>query len=176
MLATAMAILAFGSEQVQADVTPKFMDGVHFACEATFDAIVEDTAYYQGQPVAVSGSFSLYYWPDGSRLFVGMKLGVLPDGGQWRAPSNAYVVSGYRTNLSEQQAQSEAENPGFRFFVYDPGGTQTANALGRLGSEGLLEVAYTFEGGPMPMTFRVQYSDQQAQTWSECLDALIHRD
>lgn len=176
MLAIAFALLALGSEQIGANVSPKFMNGVHFACEASFDVAVEDSAYYGGQPVVVSGSYSLYYWPDRSRLFVGMKLGVMPLHGQWRAPSNAYVFNGYRTNLSEQQAQSEAENPGFRLFVYDPAGAETVNAMGRLASEGLLDVAYTFEGGSMPMTFRVSYDDQQTATWGECVDALTQRD
>lgn len=176
MLAFALATLAFGSEQIGANVSPKFMNGVHFACEASFDVGVEDSAYYGGQRVVVSGSYSLYYWPDRSRLFVAMKLGVMPPSGQWRAPSNAYVVNGYRTSLSEQQAQSDAENPGFRLFVYDAAGAQTVNAMGRLASEGLLDVAYTFEGGSMPMTFRVAYDTQQSPTWGECVNALITRD
>ena len=176
MLLTTLAVLALGFEQISTEVTPKFMNGVHFACEASFESIVQDTAYYQGRPVAVSGSFTLYNWPDQSRLFVGMKLGISPDGTQWRAPANAYVVNGYRTNLSEQQAQSEAESPGFRLFVYDPGGEETANAIGRLSGEGLLDVAYTFEGGSMPMTFAIQLTEQQTASWGECIDALISRD
>lgn len=176
MLLTALAGIALGSEQISAEVAPKFRDGVHFACEASFEAIVQDTAYFQGQPVAVSGSFTLYNWPDQSRLFVGMKLGVSPDGTQWQAPTNAYIVNGYRTNLAEQQAQSEAENPGFRLFVYDPGGAETVNAIGRLGGEGLLNVAYTLGDGAMPMTFPIQLSVQQTAAWGECIDALISRD
>jgi len=176
MLAFALATLVFGSEQIGANVSPKFMNGVHFACEASFDVAVEDSAYYGGQPVVVSGSYSFYYWPDQSRLFVAMKLGVMLSSGEWRAPSNAYVFNGYRTNLSEQQAQSDAENPGFRLFVYDPAGAETVNAMGRLASEGLLDVAYTFEGGSMPMTFQVAYGNKHTSTWAECVDALITRD
>lgn len=176
MLVTALAMFALATEQVRAEVSPKFMEGVHFACEAAFDVVVEDTAYHQGRSVAVSGSFTLYNWPDQSRLFVGMKLGVSPEGGDWLAPAEAYVVNGYRTNLSEQQAQSEAENPGFRLFVYNPGGAETVHAIGRLSGEGALDVAYALEGGSMPMTFRVQLSDQQTTEWGQCIDALVSRD
>lgn len=176
MLAIFVAALALSPEQLSAEVTPKFMEGVHFACEASFETIIQDTAYHQGRPVVIAGSFSLYYWPDQSRLFVSMKLGVSPDGTQWRAPANAYVVNGYQTNLSEQQAQSEADSPGFRLFVYDPGGEETLNAIGRLGGEGTLNVAYTFEGGSMGMTFPVQLTDQQAAAWSECIEELVRRD
>lgn len=176
VLVTALALMAIGDEQVRIEVSPKFMEGVHFACEAAFDVVVDDTAYHQGRPVAVSGSFSLYYWPDQSRLFVGMKLGVRPEAGAWLAPADAYVVNGYRSNRSEQQAQSEAESSGFRLFVYDPGGPETVHAIGRLSAEGALDVAYTLEGGSMPMTFGVQLSDEQTTTWGQCVDALISRD
>lgn len=47
MLATALAILTLQSQAHTETVvvSPKFRDGVHFACEASFDAYVQDTAY-----------------------------------------------------------------------------------------------------------------------------------
>ena len=56
-LVLALAVTAQAQTEVVA-VNPKFMDGVHFACEASFDVYVVDTAYFRGQPVAVSGSFT----------------------------------------------------------------------------------------------------------------------
>lgn len=177
MLIAALAALALGFQQTSANVTPKFRDGVHFACETDFEVIVQDTAYFQGQPVVVSGSFTFYNWPDRSRVFIGMKLGVLAEAnGDWRAPTNAYVVNGYKTNLSEQLAQSEAENPGFRLFVYDFTGAETLNSVARLTSEGRLDVAYTYGGGSMPMTFPVTLASEQAAAWGECVTALAGRD
>ena len=179
MLATALAILALQS-QVHTEsvvVSPKFRDGVHFACEASFDVYVVDTAYFRGQPVAVSGSFTFYNWPDQSRVFIGMKLGVLAvENGGWRPPANAYVVNGYRTNLSEQQANIEAEDPNFRLFVFDLSGEETMKAMLRLSDEGRLDVAYTMQGGSMPTTFPVTLSDEQAQQWADCTSTLAGRD
>jgi hypothetical protein len=179
MLATALAILALQS-QAQTEtvlVSPKFMDGVHFACEASFDVYVVDTAYFQGQSVAISGSFTFYNWPDQSRIFVGMKLGVLAvENGGWRPPANAYVVNGYRTNLSEQQASIEAEDPNFRLFAFDFTGEETMKAILRMADEGQLDVAYTMEGGSMPTTFPVTFTDEQAAQWAECTSALASRD
>jgi hypothetical protein len=179
MLATALAILALQS-QVHTEsvvVSPKFRDGVHFACEASFDVYVVDTAYFRGQPVAVSGSFTFYNWPDQSRVFIGMKLGVLAvENGGWRPPANAYVVNGYRTNLSEQQANIEAEDSNFRLFVFDLSGEETMKAMLRLSDEGRLDVAYTMQGGSMPTTFAVTLSDEQAQQWADCTSTLASRD
>jgi hypothetical protein len=179
MLVTALAILAIQS-QAQTEsvvVSPKFMDGVHFACEASFDVYVVDTAYFRGRPVAVSGGFTFFNWPDQSRVFVGMKLGVLAvENDGWRPPANAYAVNGYRTNLSEQQASIEAEDPNFRFFVYDFTGEETMNAMTRLSYEGQLDVAYTMEDGSMPTTFPVMLTDEQALQWAECTSALAGRD
>lgn len=179
MLATALAILALQS-QVPTEsvvVSPKFRDGVHFACEASFDVYVVDTAYFRGQPVAVSGSFTFFNWPDQSRVFIGMKLGVLAvENGGWRPPANAYVVNGYRTNLSEQQANIEAEDPNFRLFVFDLSGEETMKAMLRLSDEGRLDVAYTMQGGSMPTTFPVTLSDEQAQQWADCTSTLASRD
>lgn len=179
MLATALAILALQS-QVHTEsvvVSPKFRDGVHFACEASFDVYVVDTAYFRGQPVAVSGSFTFFNWPDQSRVFIGMKLGVLAvENGGWRPPANAYVVNGYRTNLSEQQANIEAEDPNFRLFVFDLSGEETMKAMLRLSDEGRLDVAYTMQGGSMPTTFPVTLSDEQAQQWADCTTTLASRD
>lgn len=179
MLATALAILALQS-QVHTEsvvVSPKFRDGVHFACEACFDVYVVDTAYFRGQPVAVSGSFTFFNWPDQSRVFIGMKLGVLAvENGGWRPPANAYVVNGYRTNLSEQQANIEAEDPNFRLFVFDLSGEETMKAMLRLSDEGRLDVAYTMQGGSMPTTFPVTLSDEQAQQWADCTTTLASRD
>jgi hypothetical protein len=179
MLTTVLAILAIQS-QAQTEtvmVSPKFRDGVHFACEASFDVYVVDTAYFRGQPVAVSGSFTFYNWPDQSRVFVGMKLGVLAvDNGGWRPPANAYVVNGYRTNLSEQQANIEAEDPNFRLFVFDFAGEETMKALLRMSDERRLDVAYTMEGGSMPTTFPVALTDEQALQWADCTSALASRD
>lgn len=177
MILAALAAIVLGSETIHVAVTPKFRDGVHFACETDFEVIVQDTAYHQGQPVVVSGSFAIYNWPDPSRLFVVMKLGLLPDAnGAWRAPTNAYVVNGYRSNLSEQQAQSNAENPGFRLFVYDLTGEQTITAIARLTAESRLDVAYTLDGGSMPMTFPVQLTEDMSEQWGDCVEALAGRD
>lgn len=179
MLATALAILSMQS-QAQTEtvvVSPKFRDGIHFACEARFDVYVVDTAYFRGSPVAVSGSFTFYNWPDQSRVFIGMKLGVLAvENGGWRPPSNGYVVNGYKTNLSEQQANIEAEDPSFRLFVYDFTGAETLNAMTRMSTEGRLEVAYTMRGGSMPTTFPVTLTNEQAMQWAECTSALAGRD
>ena len=179
MLATAFAILALQS-QAQTEtvvVSPKFRDGVHFACEASFDVYVVDTAYFRGQPVAISGSFTFYNWPDQSRVFVGMKLGVLAvENGGWRPPANGYVVNGYRTNLSEQQANIEAEDPNFRLFVFDFTGEETMKAMLRMSDEGQLDVAYTMEGGSMPTTFPVTLTNEQAVQWADCTSALASRD
>lgn len=175
-LVLALAVTAQAQTEVVA-VNPKFMDGVHFACEASFDVYVVDTAYFRGQPVAVSGSFTFYNWPDGSRMFVGMKLGVLAvENGGWRAPSNGYVVNGYRTNLREQQANIEAEDPNFRLFVFDFTGEETMSAMLRMSDEGRLDVAYTMEGGSMPTTFPVMLTDEQALQWADCTSALAGRD
>ena len=177
MLVATLAAMAFGSETASVSVNPRFLEGVHFACEAAFDVVVEDTAYFQGQSVAVSGSFSFYNWPDRSRVFVGMKLGILGGFNEaWRAPSNAYVVNGYKTNLSEQQAQSEADLPGFRLFVYDFSGEQTMMAIARLAAEGRMNVAYTIDGGSMPTTFPIQLTDEMSGEWGECVRALVGRD
>lgn len=173
MLLTAIALDA---ATLRTDIAPKFMDGVHMACEASFDVILEDTAYHQGQPVSVAGSFSLYNWPDQSRVFVGMKLGVSADGATYTAPSNAYVLRGFRSNLSEQQAQSEGELPGFRLFVFDAGGEQTLEALWGIAFENQLEVAYTLGDGLMPMTFPVVFTPENGEAWDECVSALIARD
>ena len=179
MLAIALAILVLQS-QAQTEtvvVGPKFMDGVHFACETSFDVYVVDTAYFRGQPVAVSGSFTFYNWPDQSRAFIGMKLGVLAvENGGWRAPTNGYVVNGYRTNLSEQQANIEADDPNFRLFVFDLAGEETVNAMLRMSSERRLDVAYTMDGGSMPTTFTVALTDEQAVQWADCTSALASRD
>lgn len=177
MLATALVILTLHTQTQTVVVSPKFTDGVHFACEAAFDVYVQDTAYFRGQTVAVSGSFTFYNWPDRSRVFIGMKLGVLAvENGGWRPPSNAYVVNGYKTNLSEQQANIEADDPNFRLFVYDFTGTETMNALARMSYEGRLDVAYTLESGAMPTTFPVMLTDEQADQWGECVAALAGRD
>lgn len=179
MLVTALAVLAMQAQaQTEAvAISPKFMDGVHFACEATFDVYVLDGTYFRGQPVAVSGSFTFYNWPDQSRIFVGMKLGVLAvENGGWRPPAQAYVVNGYRTNLTEQLANIEAENPNFRLFVYDVAGDETLNAMARLSYEGRLDIAYTMDRGSMPTTFPVMLSDEQALQWAECVSALASRD
>ena len=179
MLAIALAILALQS-QAQTEsvgVSPKFRDGVHFACETSFDVYVVDTAYFRGQPVAVSGSFTFYNWPDQSRVFVGMKLGILAEeNGGWRPPANGYVVNGYRTNLSEQRANIEAEDPNFRLLVFDFTGEETMNAMLRMSDEGRLDVAYTMEGGSMPTTFPVTLTDEQALQWADCTSALASRD
>lgn len=177
LLATTLAILSLQSATESVVVAPKFMEGVHFACETSFDAYVVDTAYFKGEPVAVSGSFTFYNWPDQSRVFIGMKLGVLAvENGGWRPPANAYVVNGFKTNLSEQQASLEAEDPNFRLFVYDFTGDETMNAMTRLSHEGVLNVAYTMEGGSMPTTFPVMLSQEQAIQWAECTSALAGRD
>ena len=179
MLATVLVILAL---QAQAEtetvvISPKFMAGVHFACEASFDAYVADTAYFHGQPVAVSGSFTFYNWPDRSRVFVGMKLGVLAvENGGWRPPTNGYVVNGFRTNLMEQQSNIQADDPNFRLFVFDFSGAETMNAMKRMSEERRLDVAYTMEGGSMPMTFPVMLTDEQALQWRDCINALARRD
>lgn len=175
MLAVAMAALLAGTQTTRVEVAPKFMDGTHFACEVAFDAIVEDTAYYGGQPVALAGSYSLYIWPDWSRIFVGMKLGLTSDGTTWRAPSQAYVRNGYQTNLGEQQAQTDGENEGFRLFVYQPDGEQTMMASFRMRSEHILNGAYTLGSGTMPQLFDVELSAEQAESWGECVDALLSR-
>ncbi len=179
MLATAFAILALQSQAHTETVvvSPKFMGGIHFACEASFDVYVQDTAYFRGQPVAVSGSFTFYNWPDQSRVFIGMKLGILAvENGGWHPPTNAYVVNGYKTNLSEQQTNIEAEDPNFRLFVYDFTGAETMNAMMRMSSEGRLDVAYTYGEGSMPTTFPVILTDEQADEWGECIRALASRD
>lgn len=179
MLATTLVVLALQAQALTETVvvSPKFRDGVHFACEASFDVYVLDTAYFGGQPVAVSGSFSFYNWPDQSRVFVGMKLGVLAvENGDWRPPANGYVVNGYRTNLSEQQANIEAENPNFRLFVFDFTGEETMKAMLRMSDEGQLDVAYTMEGGSMPTTFPVALTNEQAVQWAESTSALASRD
>ncbi len=179
MLATALAILTLQSQAHTETVvvSPKFRDGVHFACEASFDAYVQDTAYFRGQPVAVSGSVTFYNWPDQSRVFIGMKLGVLAvENGGWRPPANAYLVNGYKTNLSEQQANIDAEDPNFRLFVYDFTGAETMKALTRMSSDGQVDIAYTMEGGSMPTTFPVVLTDEQASQWGECVSALAGRD
>ena len=179
LLATVLAILSLQSpaQTETVVVTPKFMEGVHFACEASFDAYVVDTAYFRGEPVAVSGSFTFYNWPDRSRVFVGMKLGVLAvENGGWRPPANGYVVNGYRTNLADQQANIEAEDPDFRLFVFDFTGEETLNAMARMSGEGRLDVAYTMEGGSMPTTFPVMLTEEQSIQWAECTSALAGRD
>lgn len=178
MLAALLALTALTADAatVRVEVTPKFQNGVHMACETAFDIIVEDTAYHHGQAVAVAGSFSLYNWPEGGGVSVGMKLGVSADSETYTAPSNAYVVNGYSTNLSEQKAQTEAELPGFRLFIFDAGGTQTVDAISRIAFERRLDVAYTLNGGSMPMAFPVTLTAEQAQIWSDCVDALVTRD
>lgn len=106
-----------------------------------------------------------------------MKLGVLAvENGGWRPPANAYLVNGYKTNLSEQQANIEAEDPNFRLFVYDFTGAETMNALARMSNEGQFDVAYTMEGGSMPTTFPVLLTDEQANQWGECVSTLAGRD
>ena len=177
-IAALIAILALQQSQLEALViSPKFQDGVHFACEASFDAYVIDTAYFRGEPVAVSGSFTFYNWPDQSRIFVGMKLGILAlENGGWRPPSNAYVVNGFRTNLQEQQASLAAENPNFRLFVYDFAGDETMAAMLRMSEEGRLDIAYTYGDGKMPTVFPVTLTDNQALDWAECISSLASRD
>jgi len=49
MIAAALvATVALGSQdglgQVQADVQPKFQNGIHFGCEASFGTVIQDTA------------------------------------------------------------------------------------------------------------------------------------
>ena len=106
-----------------------------------------------------------------------MKLGVLAvENGGWRPPANGYVVNGYRTNLSEQEANIEAEDPNFRLFVFGFSGTETSNAILRMSDEGRLDVAYTMEGGSMPTTFPVMLNDEQAVQWADCVSALASRD
>ncbi|MGA0544192.1 hypothetical protein ACO2Q1_02855 [Brevundimonas sp. VNH65] len=176
MLTMLLATLVLGAETVRVEVAPKFMNGVHMACEASFDVVVEDTAYYQGDAVAVAGSFSLYNWPDGSRVFVGMKLGVSRDGENYTAPSDAYVVNGFHTNLGEQQAQSPAESPRFRLFVFDAGGHQTVEALWGISFQNRLDVAYTLENGTVPMIFAVDFTPEHGEAWERCVSALTGRD
>lgn len=133
MLTTLLAILALDPAVIQLDVTPKFQNGIHFGCETSFEIIVQDTAYEAGHPVVVSGSFSLYNFVEPPHVSVGVKLGVSRDGETFMPPSNAYVVNGYKSNLSEQVAQIEAESPQFRMFAFDAGGAETVNAIARLG-------------------------------------------
>jgi|LauGreSBDMM110SN_4_FD.fasta_scaffold24787_2 hypothetical protein len=181
MIAAALvATVALGSQdglgQVQADVQPKFQNGIHFGCEASFGTVIQDTAYQQGLPVAVTGSVVLYSWTDRDRVDLVLKLGVGSGSGGWRAPSQAYLVFGYRTNLAEQTNQTAAESAGFRLFGYDPGGPVTVETIVQIGVTGRFDVAYTLNGGSVPMTFPIQLSDQQAKDWDECVDALLSLD
>lgn len=176
MLTTLLAIMALDPVVIQLDVTPKFQNGTHFGCETSFEIIIQDTAYEGGHPVVVAGSFSLYNFIEPPNVAVGMKLGVSRDGETFMPPSNAYVVNGYKSNLSEQVAQVEAENPQFRMFVYDAGGEETINAIARLGYEQRLDVAYTLRDGAMAMLVPISLSEEQAESWDECVQALLTRD
>ena len=176
MLMTLLAALALEAATSRTEITPKFMNGVHMACEAAFDVVVQDTAYNQGKPVTVAGSFGLYNWPDKSRVFVAMKLGVSLEGMNYMPPTNAYVLNGYKTNLAEQLAQSDAELQGFRLFVFNVSGEQTLEALWRIATTNELNVAYTLRGGTMPQTFPVIFTPENGEDWRECLSALVNRD
>lgn len=178
MLEIALAVLSIQDPQTASTtVRPTFMDGVHAGCEAVFNVIYQDTAYFRGEYVGASGSFTLYNWPDGSRIFVGMKLGIYADqDGGWLPPSNAYVVNGFRTNIEDQRANIEAESPDFRLFVFDVEGPETINAISRIATEGRLDVAYTIGDGSMPTTFPVMFSNTQTEEWLDCVTALTRRD
>lgn len=178
MLRIALAILALQDPDIAiVNVSPKFLDGVHFACEASFEVVLQDTSYFRGQRVGAVGSVSFNNWPDQSHLSVGMKLGIYAkENGGWMPPTNAYLVNGYRTNLQEQQANIEADSPNFRIFVFDVEGTETINSLLRIATEGRLDVAYTIGDGSMPTTFPVMFSSAQSEEWLDCISALARRD
>lgn len=176
---TALALIASlqaATQTVRVEVNPRFINGVHASCEVSFDVIVMDTAYHGGMPVAASGSLSFYNWPDQSRVFVGLKLGISPDGATYTPPTTAYLVNGYKTNASEQLSRTPAENPQFALFAFDVDGEQTLDGVFNIGGKGSLTLAYTMGRGSMPSTFPVEISNDHAGKWSECFTNLISRD
>lgn len=173
---TLLAALALDAATVRSVVEPKFMDGVHMACEASFDVMVEDTAYNRGELAKVAGSYTFYHWPDGSRLFVGMKMGVSLDGQSYTAPATAYVLNGYRTNRADLQQTLAAEMDGFNLFVFDLGGEETMMSVWNIKFQNRLNVAYTLGDGTMPTTFPVEFSDEASEAWGTCVEALVNRD
>lgn len=142
---------------VSTTVQPTFRQGKLNGCETIFSVVHRDAEYFGNDPVFLSGSI-LITAADGMAPAMMIKLGVAKTEGaaamQFQAPTDAYLVSGLKTNVADKFARAEAETPGHALFVYRLD-RDSLDALTPLLSDGKLTVAYAMRNGSSGSRFVV---------------------
>ena len=172
MLAAAPAV----AQDAVVAVQPQFGNGVHEGCLLRFDVAFRDFAYDRGRLVQGSGAFVVYNFQT-TGVAMMLKIGIVPldaPGATAMAPTTAYFINGYDTNADEIIRTAPGETPGSTLVIFN-GGEQTVAAAGSIGAVGL-NIAYTRDGGAGGQQFHVPVTNQEAEQWLGCLDALSKRD
>jgi hypothetical protein len=123
-------------------------EGVLDGCSLVFTALVYDTAYLQGAPVLVNGSFAVRSI-NGLDLALTGKLGTRQAAGsaQWVAPAHFYFASSNGGTTAGQSQFVEAETPGYKLLIANALLDPTLKILDGMSQTGEFVVAFNRKPG-----------------------------
>ncbi|WP_308910694.1 hypothetical protein [Pseudokordiimonas caeni] len=174
---------------ISSEVTPTFMGGEFRGCSVNFEAARRDAEYGSGKLAYISGSINVYALPEKVPAVM-LKLGIRyeDDPVRYLAPSELYLINGYKTNKSEFVRTMDAEQTGFKLSVYEFGNETIAALIEPVISEAQITVGYTLDDGQLlakfPIDLRMRnlnfskaeestIDEQAPRTWLNCLNELF---
>lgn len=168
--------------------SPIYQSGEIIGCQLVFQVVRSDPEYSGGRPVQISGSLNFWAFAD-KDLAVGLKLGVseISKAYEKKPPSDAYLINGYKTNISDKIGKSYGER-GFRVFAYKLGDSTSDVVFNNIIEDSKFTFAYSMvEGGldamvPVDLTIekldienmeKSLIGDRTVKDWTECVGQTV---
>lgn len=149
------------------EVTPRFVEGVHTACDVRF---VDRMPFTSGFPSHLgAGTISLRL-EDGLHVF--LKLGFSL-AGENKAPATAYLIEDYQTNYIDLRGSKVLED-GYHLSLFSPDTDTLSAIIGSDDADRTITVGYTVPD-QTSFQFNVVMSASEHQEWTQCVGALLTR-
>ncbi len=174
---------------ISSKVAPWYKGGQLIGCQLGFEVARNDPEYSGGDLAYLTGTLAFAAF-EGKDLSFNLKLGTstIQAQGAFTAPSDAYLVDGYRTNAADFLTSFEGE-PGFRLFAYSVGTATQEAAMRRIiqdqmftfayamqpgGTNAVVEVDLTVEQLDLNDPSRSSISEKNSNDWNDCLGAAMN--
>ena len=165
-------------------VSPMYQSGEIIGCQLEFQVVRSDPEYSDGRPVHISGNLNFWVFEEKDPA-VGLKLGVSEISKIYdkKPPFDAYLMNGYRTNISEQIGKSDGEG-GSRIFGYKLGKLTSNVAFDDIiknkkftfsysmikeGLDAIVAVDLTVEKLDLENVEKSVVGDRTVKDWAECI-------
>ncbi len=173
---------------ISSKVAPWYEGGQLIGCQLGFEVARHDPEYSGGDLAYLTGTLAFAAF-EGKDLSFNLKLGTstVQARGAFTAPSDAYLVDGYRTNVADFVLSFEGEL-GFRLFVYSVGDATQEAVMRRIIQDQVFTFAYAMQPGGKNAVVQVDLSvenldlenpnrssisEKNSKDWEDCLGATM---